>query len=631
MQFLWRYIDDLVGKGLGFRVIAELLMYTAASLVPLALPLSILMSSLMTFGNMGEYCELTALKSSGISLQRIMFPLIIVVVFISIGAFFFSNNVLPFTNLKMRSLLYDVRQQRPDIQINPGEFYNGIDNYSIRIGTRNPETNHLYDIKIYDHTARRGNNSVTMADSGYMKMTADKNNLIITLWSGMSYSELGEDRRRRAKTYPHRMDKFKEQRLILRLTGFGLQRTDENLFRNNYQMMNLEQLNKVKDSLRKELELRDEQFYKTLMVQNYFKLRQNYRGRDLKRLKKAGGDSIQSQQEDYSDKFYTDSIFNSLPLKDRGRIINNALSYARSSKSYIESTAENLKYKNRHLRKHEIEWHRKFTLSFACLVFLFIGAPLGAIIRKGGIGMPTVISTIMFIIYYVISLIGEKFVRESVMTATEGMWMSSFALLIIGGFLTYKATTDSAILNVDTYIGLFRRTLGVDKLKMLDLKKHLTGKFGFTDIERRELRNSIKALQDSAIKYKRSVECNIKLNNTIISYVTSGTDENLKEFEGLYNKTVDKIITSNWFKIIYIQQKVNEFPVIDFIRFKLQDSIIYKIFIFSIFPMGLINVTRYYLSLIKLRKQLITVINVTQSIIDIFDNPSLLAELEIEQ
>jgi lipopolysaccharide export system permease protein len=631
MQFLWRYIDDLVGKGLGLRVIAELLMYTAAGLVPLALPLSILMSSLMTFGNMGEFFELTALKSSGISLQRIMLPLVIVVVFISVGAFFFSNNVLPFTNLKMRSLLYDVRQQRPAIQINPGEFYSGIENYSIRVGGKNPETNRLYDIKIYDHSARRGNNSVTLADSGYMKMTADKRNLIITLWSGTSYTEIGDDRRKRVKTYPHRMDKFREQRLILKLTGFGLQRTDENLFRNNYQMMNLDQLKRAKDSLRKELEFRDLQFYKTLIVQNYFKLRQNYKRIDQERLKKTSGDSIEGRQKDYSERINIDSIFNTLTIKDRGRIINEALSYARSSKSYIENTAENLKYKNRHLRKHEIEWHRKFTLSFACLVFLFIGAPLGAIIRKGGIGMPTVISTIMFIFYYVISLMGEKFVRESVLTATEGMWMSSFVLLIIGGFLTYKAATDSAILNIDTYVGFFRRSLGIDKLQMLDIKSHLTGKFGFTDIEIKELQNSLRSLQNSADKYKKKVENNIKINNAIISYVIPGTDENLAEFADLYNKIIDKIITSNWFKIIYIQQKVNEFPVIDFTRFKLSRSKGYKIITFLIFPVGLFNIIRYYLSLIKLRKQLITVIKVTQSIIDIFNNPSLLAELEIEQ
>jgi lipopolysaccharide export system permease protein len=578
MQFLWRYIDELVGKGLGFNVIGELLLYSAASLVPLALPLSILMSSLMTFGNMGEYYELTALKSSGVSLQRIMFPLIVVVIFISMGAFFFSNNVLPFTNLKMRSLLYDVRQQNPDIQINPGEFYNGVTNYSIRVNGKDPETKILYDIKIYDHTARRGNNSVILADSGYMRMTADKRNLIITLWNGVSYTELENDRRKRIKTYPHRQDKFKEQRLIIKLTGFGLQRTDENLFRSNYQMMNLAQLKSAQDSLRKELEFRDNQFYRTLMIQNYFKLRQSYRRRQLERMSRTNPENLQHQGIKYPEKINIDSVFNALTLSQRRRIVNNALSYARSSRSYIENTAQNLKYKNRHLRKHEIEWHRKFTLSFACLVFLFIGAPLGAIIRKGGIGMPTVISTIMFIIYYVFSLMGEKFVRGSILNAFEGMWMSSFILLAVGGFLTYKATTDSAILNVDTYLVFFRRALGIDRLKMLDLKSNLTGKFGFSDVERKELRKSLCSLQVAARKCKEDAENNSKINKILFSYVKSGTNNNLTELERLYNKIIDTIIISNWFKVIYIQNMVNEFPVIDFTRINFSLSKIYECF-----------------------------------------------------
>ena len=630
MQFLWRYIDELVGKGLGFGIIGELLMYSAASLVPLALPLSILMSSLMTFGNMGEYYELTALKSSGVSLQRIMFPLIIVVIFISIGAFFFSNNVLPFTNLKMRSLLYDVRQQRPDIQINPGEFYNGVDNYSIRVNRKDPETNRLYDIKIYDHTARRGNNSIILADSGYMIMTADKRNLIITLWSGVSYTELENDRRKRIKTYPHRHDKFREQRLIIKLTGFGLQRTDENLFRSNYQMMNLAQLKSAQDSLRKELEFRDNQFYRTLMIQNYFKLRRSYRRRNPERMSTTRQDNVQHPEVKYPEKTNIDSVFNTLTLTHKRRIVNNALSYARSSRSYIENTAQNLKYKNRHLRKHEIEWHRKFTLSFACLVFLFIGAPLGAIIRKGGIGMPTVISTIMFIIYYVFSLMGEKFVRGSVLNAFEGMWMSSFILLAVGGFLTYKATTDSAILNVDTYLLFFRRALGIDRLKMLDLKSHLTGKFGFSDIEREKLRLSLSSLQETARKCKEDTENNLKINNILISYVKSGTNANLTEFERLYNNVIETIITSNWFKVTYIQNILNEFPVIDFSRVNFSLSRFYITVTFIIFPVGIFNIIRYWIYLFKLRNRLNAVINVSQSIIDIFDNPSLIRELETE-
>ena len=254
MQFLWRYIDELVGKGLNFSVVGELMAYASASLVPLALPLSVLLSSLMTFGGMGEHYELTALKSSGISLRRIMMPVIVLSLFISIGAFLFANNVLPVTNLKMKSLLYDVRQQRPEVQITEGIFYNGIDNYSIRVGRKDPVTNKLFNIMIYDHTSRRGNVSVTVADSGHMQMTTDRRNLIVTLWNGHVYTELEDDKRSQQKSYPSRTDNFREQRIVIAMTGFELERSDESIFKNSYQMLNVSQLSHITDSLSKELD-----------------------------------------------------------------------------------------------------------------------------------------------------------------------------------------------------------------------------------------------------------------------------------------------------------------------------------------------------------------------------------------
>jgi lipopolysaccharide export system permease protein len=631
MQFLWRYIDDLVGKGLEFHIISELLMYTSASLVPLALPLSILMSSLMTFGSMGEYSELTAIKSSGVSLQRIMFPLIIIVSFISFGAFFFSNNVLPFTNLKMRSLLYDVRQQRPELQIKPGEFYSGIDNYSIRVNSKDPETNILYGIKIYDHTGRKGNRSVTIADSGLMKITVDERNLLITLWNGISYDELVEDRRKRAKTYPHRINKFKKQRLILELTGFGLQRTDENLFKNNYQMMNLSQLDKAKDSLRKELYLRNAKFYSDMVNTNYFKLRNRYLVKRQAKYTKLKKDSAYIQDPVNQVKFDFDSLFANFSIGNKRRISSNAIAFARSSKSYVENTALNLTFKSRHLRKHEIEWHRKFTLSFACLVFLFIGAPLGAIIRKGGIGMPTVISTLMFILYYIISLTGEKLIRGDILSPLQGMWMSSFILLVAGGFITYKATTDSAILNIDTYLDIFRRSIGIDRIKMLDLKSHLTGKFDFTVIKKKDLNASLNSLIESTITYIKDVDTNRKFPRLIYSYVASLTYIRIEEFQRNYNQIVDSIISSNWFKVSYIQTKVNDFPVILFKRSKSYFSRIYRILALIIIPVGIFLVIKHYIALKKLRKHLVNVAGVSQSIIDILDSPSLLKEFEIQK
>ena len=446
MQFLWKYIDDLIGKGLEFSVISELLLYTSAGLVPLALPLAILLSSLMTFGNLGENFELTALKSAGISLQRIMSPLIIMTVLISIGAFYFANNFLPYTNLKMRSLLYDVQQQRPEMQIREGIFYNGIDNYSIKVADKNHRTNMMYDIKIYDHTDRRGNLKVTVADSGFMMITEDKGHLVTTLYSGYNYEEM-EDRarQRETRTFPHRNDRFREQRLIIELSGFDLQRTDEEAFRHNSQMMNLNQLSMTADSLSQVMTKDVSNHTQTMIQTNFFKREAYHRNLQdsSKQVERMPADIVKLKE--------------SLTQDDRRRAWDQALVDARLTRSQIISTKTNYDWQNKRIRRYEMEWHRKFTLSFACFIFFFIGAPLGAIIRKGGLGMPVVISVLFFVLYYVIDISAQKFVKELVIPAFPGMWISSFILLPTGIFLTYKATTDSVIMNTETYINYFKR------------------------------------------------------------------------------------------------------------------------------------------------------------------------------
>ncbi len=449
MQFLWKYIDDLIGKGLEFAVIAELLFYTSAGLVPLALPLAILLSSLMTFGNMGENFELTALKSAGISLQRIMSPLIILTVIMSVGAFYFSNNVLPYTNLRFRSLLYDVQQQRPEMQIREGIFYNGIDNFSIKIASRNYRTNMMYDIKIYDHSDRRGNLKVTIADSGFMRITEDKGHLVTTLYSGYNYEEMEERGRQRSeRSYPHRNDRFDEQVLIIELSGFDLQRTDEEHFRHNSQMMNLDQLVMTSDSLSQELTRQVVEHTGNMMRSSFFK-KEAYLLEIHDTIVKAGrkpADIFELEQ--------------SLTHDQIRRAWDQALVDAKLASNQILSTKTNFDWRNKTIRRYEMEWHRKFTLSFACFIFFFIGAPLGAIIRKGGLGMPVVVSVLFFVLYYVVDISAQKFVRELVIPAFPGMWISSIILLPLGIFLTYKATTDSVILNTETYYIVYQRIKG---------------------------------------------------------------------------------------------------------------------------------------------------------------------------
>lgn len=449
MQFLWKYIDDLVGKGLEWNVILELMFYASSTFIPMALPLAILLSSIMTFGNLGEHYELVALKSAGISLPRIMRPLIVLSVFISIAAFIFSNYVMPVANLKMRSLLYDVRHIRPEINIKEGIFYNGIDGYSIRISRKDRKTKMLYDIKVYDQSKRQGNLNVTVADSGFMKLSEDEKFLMMTLYNGLRYDETPEEGvRKDERKFPFRRDLFKEQTILFELEGVGLQRTDEDLFKDHYEMLNVQQLSSTIDSLNQAIDKKQNDFGVTMYKSNYFK-------REDPRIKSDTVNKIRN----------LDSLLMSLSHVDRVKVYSLTADFIRGSKSYVTSMREDIKSRREWVSRHDIEWHRKFTLSFACLVLFFIGAPLGAIIRKGGIGMPVVVSIIFFILYYLLSIMGEKFSREGVIAVYYGMWLSSAVLFPLGVFLTYKAATDSTIMNTDTYVIYYKKFMSIFKKK----------------------------------------------------------------------------------------------------------------------------------------------------------------------
>jgi lipopolysaccharide export system permease protein len=721
MQFLWRYIDELVGKGLGFNIIGELLLYASSGLVPLALPLAILLSALMTFGNMGEYYELTAIKASGISLRRIMMPLVIMVFIISIGAFFFSNNVLPVTNLKMKSLLFDVRQQRPEVQITDGVFYNGLDNYSIRVNKKDPVTNLLYDIKIYDHSSNKGNIDVTVADSGRMKMTADKRNMVITLWDGYKYTEVEEGRRKKARNYPHRLLKFGEQSIIIEMTGFELSRSDASIFKNSYQMLNIMQLKRARDSIENELNIKGRDFNRTLLTNYFFKLNNRpsnfYRSSSsniysntpympgvatdqrklaetaakygnknttsaekekilaernamvIERRRKAlaakavsGKNKMEAEAEDRkttarraatqnrADLEFSkanrddtlnraehelivrhlkkvknfDSLFASYSLAEKQNIMLTASNLISMNHYLAVSVASNVDFETRLLRRHEIEWYRKFTLAFACMIFLFIGAPLGAIIRKGGLGLPTVISTLLFILYYIISLTGEKFARESVLTSFQGMWMSSFVLIVAGIFLTYQATNDSAILNIDTYLNWAREKAGLRKGILLEKKSHITGKFELIELTRTQLQTGFTTIHEMAARYLELLKADAGLFNLAKkSFENSGLFY-LIEFGIHYNSFIDQVILSKWYRIPYFQKRIAEFPIING---RITSEIFTKraLIWFSviIFPVGLIRLIHLRLKIQHIRRNLKQVMELSTGMVNLLNSSAL--------
>jgi len=457
MQFLWKYIDDLIGKGLEMNIIAEFLVYTSASLVPMAMPLAVLLASLMTFGNLAENLELLAFKSSGISLIRIMAPVMVISAFLSVGAFMFANYVMPVTNLKMRSLLYDIQQQRPELTIKPGVFDNTLEGYSIRIGDRDSKTSLLKDILIFDHTENQGNVRVTVADSGYMKMTADEKNLLLTLYNGHSYNELQKQKKedRHIKSYPHRRDRFEHQEVIIEMTGFGLNRSDDKLFRNSYSMLNIDQLQHFEDSLQEDLNMVLDKFENTIDRSLTGKPKDL-----LIKWNKLHRDTTVVEKDDTAKtvmQIHVDSAFAQLSKLEKRRAISLAINFARSNKSVTTSNVGTADWKVSRLRRYQIEIQRKFTLSILCLIFFFVGAPLGAIIRKGGLGMPVIVSVLIFLIYYVISMMGEKFVRESLLPPFAGMWISTFLLVPLSIWLTYKAANDSVIMNIETYFAWFKK------------------------------------------------------------------------------------------------------------------------------------------------------------------------------
>jgi lipopolysaccharide export system permease protein len=449
LQFLWMYVDELAGKGLEFNILAELLFQFSLSFVPMALPLAILLAALMTFGNLGEFSELTALKSSGIPLQRIMRSLIILIGFISIVSFVFSNNVLPYANRKARTLLYDIRRKRPDINLQAGTFNNDIDGFSIKITTRDPVTNRLNKVYIYDHRDKKGNTNVTYADSGYMKITQDETAMIMVLYNGYSYNEMEDESATISeRSYPFRKDYFKEQTMVLSLSGFNLERSEIDLFRSNSAMLNISQLTYYIDSLNKRYNNRVNIQFKEFNNTKLYAERNNPKNYAFDQ----DADSMITDA-----KFDVTALLNSLNAQEKQTVLSTAIDNIKEAASFLSQNSELLMIEVRSIKKYEVDWNKKLTLSFACLVFFFIGAPLGAIIRKGGLGTPAVISILFFVIWYVISLSGEKLVEENLIPTAAGMWASSYILLPIGIFLTYKASTDSVIMNIDTYLAFLKK------------------------------------------------------------------------------------------------------------------------------------------------------------------------------
>lgn len=435
MQFMWMHVKDLVGKGIGIGVLAEFFVYAAASVVPLALPLAILLSSLIAFGNLAERFELTAMKAAGISLFRIMRPLVFAAMLLSVGAFFFSNNVLPRSQMKLWALIFSLRQKSPELQIPVGEFYDEINGYHIYVRDKTPQ-GELLHLMMYDYSDGFENAQVLLADTGRLSASADKHYLVLSLTNGESFANLDKNQQRATgttKSIPYRRETFTHKQVLIDFsTDFN--RYDESILEDQHVSKNVAQLVESIDSVQQVSLERSREQSDRLMNERYFGREDRSEAVLLPALGKRDNRRVN-----------LDSLWSQLSVPRQQQVLNIACEKARTYRDQIEYHALLLEDAQRYIRKHEIELYRKFTLAFACLIFLFIGAPLGAITKKGGLGAPVVMSVILFIIYYIIDNTGYKMAREALWPCWAGMWLSSFVLLPIGIFLTYKAATDAPL------------------------------------------------------------------------------------------------------------------------------------------------------------------------------------------
>ncbi len=443
MQFVWLYVDDLVGKGLEFKIIAELLFYTSITAIPMSLPLALLLALLMCFGNLGEHYELVAMKASGISMWRSMRPLLYFSLMLSVMAFFISNSLIPIATLKWRTLLTDVQRQKLAFNIKEGVFYKDIENYVIYVDKKGKDGSHIYGVKIYDHTDHTGNTKIISADSGYMTMSPNQRNIIFTLYNGFNYTDITTDNYK--DTRPFERMSFKQEQIKFSLASFDMTRSSEDMYKSYQQMMNIRQLSQSLDSLERRFDNKQENF-----TQGFERRWANYNSLSL--------------PEPRTDTMMTNTshllrwpLLDNYEGEQRTALVNMAMSTAQNAKDNVAFNKVDLGSQTENINKHRKEWHKKFTLSIACIIFFFIGAPLGSIIRKGGLGLPVVISVVFFIIYHLISTICERMAVFGDLNMFLGVWLSSLVLMPVGLFFTFKATTDAALFDGDSWKKFFQR------------------------------------------------------------------------------------------------------------------------------------------------------------------------------
>lgn len=457
MQFLWRYVDELVGKGLEMSVLAQFFFYSALTLVPVSLPLAVLLASLITFGNFGERYELLAMKAAGISLLKIMRPLIVFVCGVVGVSFYFQNVVGPIATAKLGTLVLSMKQKSPELDIPEGVFYSEIQDYNLKVARKDRKTGMLYDVLIYDLKEGFDKARVIYADSGRLEMTADKQHLWLHLYSGDLFENL-KAQSMKSQNVPYRRESFREKHTLIEFdSDFNM--ADESIMSNSSGAKDMKMLQTSIDSMRVVGDSIGRQYYRE-MADGNFRAPYGLSKEDTVKIRKA--DLLA---------YNVDSLYQMASLSQKQKVISSAVSRAEGTSSDLTFKSYTMERNDYSIRKHRTEWHKKITISLSCLLFFFIGAPLGGIIRKGGLGMPVIVSVLVFIIYYIIDNTGYKMARDGKWIVWMGMWTSSAVLAPLGFFLTYKSNKDSVVLNADAYINWFKKIVGIRSVRHLFKKE----------------------------------------------------------------------------------------------------------------------------------------------------------------
>ena len=540
MQFTWRYVDELIGKGLSFEILAQFFWYMGQTLVPQALPLAILLSSLITFGNMGESLELLAMKAAGVPLLRIMRPIMLFAVLMTGVAFYFQNNFSPKAQINLRTLLISMKQQSPAVEIPEGTFYSGVTNVNLYVEEKDAETGMLYGVIIYKTDQGFEKAQIVLADSGRMEMTRDKLHLKLSLWSGEQFQNLqsGGAAPTRGANSPYDRETFQHKELLIDFdSNFNM--LDKDLLSGMPSAKNMAQIEHSVDSISHELDSLGKEHYKMACMQ-YYKRPEL----DAKKLETISNTSRQVP---------FDSLAAQLPDAKRQQVMRMAQNNVVSFRADLEWKSQVLANGEKDIRRHWIEWHQKMALSLACLIFFFVGAPLGAIIRKGGLGLPTVISVAIFIIYYIINTSGMKMARDGEWNMVYGMWISTVALVPFGVFFTYKANKDSVVFNSELYKSFFVKLLG------LRSSRHLFRKEVIIDDPHYDL------LPERLEKLKAECQAYMQENKLLLApnyidiFFRSRPDERVAAISAEMEEIVEDLSNSKSYKEL---QQLNRLPII---------------------------------------------------------------------